>query len=239
MGGGSSTRHKVGFRPVVFGTLGCVSAAGLALYAVLLSRQRLVDFEVYRMGGQHVLGSGLYSSHVTVSTGNLLFTYTPLAAMLFWPFSHLPTGVGQVIWDITNVVALTALIAVSSAAAHRRPLMRSDWRLGSHRARPDGPSPMAGSLRSQTRSDRHRVGPDDRHRFDDRHLLAGKAAPAGRTSGSGRRHQADAAHLCSLLARHAPMARREEHRSHVHGCHRYDDGACAEIVVELLHEVRI
>lgn len=129
MGGGSSARHKVGFRPVALRTLGCVSAAVLALYAVLLSRHHLVDFEVYRMGGQHVLGSGLYTSHVTVSTGNLLFTYTPLAAMLFWPFSHLPTGVGQDIWDITNVVVLTALIAVSSAAAHRRPLMRSDWHL--------------------------------------------------------------------------------------------------------------
>ena len=81
------------------------------------------------MGGQHVLGPGLYSTHVIVSAGNLLFTYTPLAAMLFSPFSHLPTGVGQLIWNITNIVALTALIAVSSAAAHRRPLMRSDWRL--------------------------------------------------------------------------------------------------------------
>ena len=129
MGGGSSARHKVGFRPVALRTLGCLSAVVLALYAVLLSRQRQVDFEVYRMGGQHVLGSSLYSSHVTVSTGNLLFTYTPLAAILFWPFSRLPTGAGQVIWDITNIVALTALIAVSSAAAHSRPLIRSDWQL--------------------------------------------------------------------------------------------------------------
>jgi len=101
----------------------------LALYAVLLSRQRQVAFEVYRMGGHHVLGSDLYVSHVTVAAGNLLFTYTPLAALLFWPFSLVSAGVGQVVWDITNVVALTALVAVSSAAARRRPLLRSDWYL--------------------------------------------------------------------------------------------------------------
>ena len=129
MASGGSTRQEVGPRPVVLRAFGYVSAAGLALYAVLLSRQRQVDFEVYRMGGHHVLGSDLYVSHVTVAAGNLLFTYTPLAALLFWPFSLVSTGVGQVVWDITNVVALTALVAVSSAAARRRPLLRSDWYL--------------------------------------------------------------------------------------------------------------
>ena len=129
MASGGSTRQEVGSRPIVLRAFGYVSAAGLALYAVLLSRQRQVDFEVYRMGGQHVLGSDLYFSHVTVAAGNLLFTYTPLAAMLFWPFSLVSTGVGRVVWDITNVVALTALVAVSSAAARRRPLVRSDWYL--------------------------------------------------------------------------------------------------------------
>jgi alpha-1,2-mannosyltransferase len=127
---GSETRFDARHRPVALQILTFTSAGFLTLYAVSLSRQRQVDFQVYRMGGLHVLGSGLYSSSLHAPTGNLLlFTYTPLAAILFSPFSYLPTGVGQAVWDVINVVALTALIAVSSAAARRRPLVRSDWHL--------------------------------------------------------------------------------------------------------------
>jgi alpha-1,2-mannosyltransferase len=82
---------------------------------------------VYRMGGQHVFGAGLYSSYVTVLGRHLLFTYPPLAALVFWPLSHLSVDVGSIVWDAIDVVALTALIAVSIAAALRRALVPSDW----------------------------------------------------------------------------------------------------------------
>jgi len=87
-----------------------------------------MDFQVYRMGGQHVLGGGLYSSHVTALGRQLVFTYPPLAAILFWPFSALSVHAGQIVWDGIDLVALTALIAVSLAAARSRAVTGSDWR---------------------------------------------------------------------------------------------------------------
>lgn len=109
--------------------LGGLSTTVLALYALALSFERQVDFEVYRMGGQHVFGTGLYTSHLTVFAGHFLFTYTPAAALLFWPLSHLSTWTGALIWDCANMAALAALIAVSSAAVRERQVARADWQL--------------------------------------------------------------------------------------------------------------
>lgn len=122
------THQRMGIRPVALWITGGLSAGVLTIYVALLARQRQVDFQVYRMGGQHVLGSGLYSAHIVVDGRGLPFSYTPLAALIFWPFSHLSIASSQFIWDLTNVVALTALIAVSLAAARNRSLVRSDWR---------------------------------------------------------------------------------------------------------------
>jgi alpha-1,2-mannosyltransferase len=115
-------------RPLTLWTLGSVSAVVLALYVAVLSRQRQIDFDVYRMGGQHVFGPGLYTSYLTVLGRDLVFTYPPLAALFFWPLSHLSTFAGQIVWDAIDLFALTALIAVSIAAARDRSLVRSDWR---------------------------------------------------------------------------------------------------------------
>jgi alpha-1,2-mannosyltransferase len=108
-----------------------LALASLGLFAgwlAMLARQRQIDFEVYRMGGQHVLGAGLYSSSVTILGRHLPFTYPPLAALLFWPVSHLTTYAGNLVWDAIDVAVLTALIAVSIAAARRRNLRPADWR---------------------------------------------------------------------------------------------------------------
>jgi alpha-1,2-mannosyltransferase len=108
-----------------------LSLASLGVFAgwlAMTAGQQQVDFEVYRMGGQHVLGSGLYSSSVRYETSHLPFTYPPLAALLFWPVSHLTTFAGGLIWDAIDLLALTALIAVSIAAAKARKLVPSDWR---------------------------------------------------------------------------------------------------------------
>jgi alpha-1,2-mannosyltransferase len=65
---------------------------------------------------------------VRYETSHLPFTYPPLAALLFWPVSHLTTFAGGLIWDAIDLMALTALIAVSIAAAKAKKLEPSDWR---------------------------------------------------------------------------------------------------------------
>ena len=88
-----------------------------------------MDFRVYRMGAQHVFGPGLYSSELTVLSRHLLFTYPPVAALLFWPFSHLTAYAGQTVWDAIDILLLTLLIAVSHRCRQRADdIVRSDWR---------------------------------------------------------------------------------------------------------------
>ena len=115
-------------RPATIWALGLVSAGLLAGWVGLQSRGWQVDFDVYRMGGQHVLGSGLYTATLAAGVRHLPFTYPPVAALLFWPFSHLSTHAGRLVWDAIDLVALTALIAVSIAAARGRKVASSDWR---------------------------------------------------------------------------------------------------------------
>jgi alpha-1,2-mannosyltransferase len=89
-----------------------------------------MDFLVYRAAGQHVFQhEGLYSSQIKVLGQHLAFTYPPLAALLFSPFSLLSAHAAQVFWDVVDIITLIMLIAVSIAAARRRPLARSDWQL--------------------------------------------------------------------------------------------------------------
>jgi alpha-1,2-mannosyltransferase len=114
--------------PVALWVVGFASAGVITFSLVWDAHHPQMDFQVYRMGGQHVLGSGLYSAEITVLGQHLLFTYPPLAAILFWPLSHLSIVAGQTIWDAVDLVALTALIAVSIAAARSRSVVRSDWR---------------------------------------------------------------------------------------------------------------
>lgn len=118
----------IALRSRVLWAAGFASAASLALYLVWLSHQPQMDFQVYRMGAEHVFGSGLYSSEITVQGRPLLFTYPPFAAVLFWPLSNVSTFAGQVIWDVFNLAALAALIVVSISAARGRRPTRADWR---------------------------------------------------------------------------------------------------------------
>jgi len=116
------------WHPVALWALGFASAAIIAAYLVRFAHLPQMDFQVYRMGGQHVLGGDLYSAEITVLGQHLLFTYPPLAAILFWPASRFSVFAGQTMWDAIDLVALTALIAVSIAAAQSRRVVRSDWR---------------------------------------------------------------------------------------------------------------
>jgi alpha-1,2-mannosyltransferase len=118
----------VKWHPIALWAVGFASASIIAVCLAMVAHLPQMDFQVYRMGGQHVLVGNLYSAEITVLDQHLLFTYAPLAAILFWPLSRLPIFAGQAIWDAIDLVALTALIAVSIAAARSRSVVRSDWR---------------------------------------------------------------------------------------------------------------
>ncbi len=90
--------------------LSAAGALGLSLYLALRNYQ--VDIDVYRMGSQHVLSPDLYS--VEFGNSHLLFTYPPFAALVFALCGlHLGLWALQVMWGITNIVALGALIYLS------------------------------------------------------------------------------------------------------------------------------
>lgn len=99
--------------------LGALSLAGTLALAVSPATGRQVDFEVYRMGGAHVLGVHLYD--VYLAGLDLHFTYPPFAALLFWPFAQIPVRLGQLAWLVINLAALVALTAVSIRA------VRPEW----------------------------------------------------------------------------------------------------------------
>jgi len=124
----SRSTHIIRY-PVVLWVGAFVSAVSIAAYYFLyLARLPQMDFRVYRMGGQHVLDGRLYSSHITALGRHLVFTYPPVSTVLFWPFSFLSVHAGQILWDGIDLVALTALIAVSLAAARSRSVIGSDLR---------------------------------------------------------------------------------------------------------------
>lgn len=126
----SSRPRLLRFEPLTLWIVGFVSTAVVATYTLWYSaKEPEMDFQVYRMGGRHVSGSSLYSAHIEVLGRHLLFTYPPVAALLFWPISRAPVFAGQVLWDAVNIAALWALIALSVAAARSRRLVPSDWRI--------------------------------------------------------------------------------------------------------------
>ena len=124
---GLSSSTVVARRPVVPWVIALLSAVSMTAYMAWFAHLQQMDFQVYRMGGQHALSGGLYSSEITVLGRHLLFTYPPVAALVFQPVSHLSVHVGQAVWNAIDLLALTALIAVGIAAAHERTTVRSDW----------------------------------------------------------------------------------------------------------------
>jgi alpha-1,2-mannosyltransferase len=124
-----SRPRQLTLHPLMLWIIGFASATVLAISSLWYSaHEPEMDFQVYRSGGRHIFGSGLYSSQIEVLGRHLLFTYPPVAALLFWPISHLSAFAGQILWNAINLLALLALIALSVAAARSRRLAPSDWR---------------------------------------------------------------------------------------------------------------
>jgi alpha-1,2-mannosyltransferase len=105
--------------------LGVLSAAVVLAGALVLTEHQL-DFDVYRMGGANVLGQSLYSVRLPASEFREFFTYTPFAALLFWPAAHVPKVASQAVWSTLNCTALLALIALSIKVAGG---VRFSWRV--------------------------------------------------------------------------------------------------------------
>ncbi len=88
--------------------LSVAAALGWSLFVAVHGNQ--VDIDVYRFGGRHVLHPDLYSARL----GTLYFTYTPFAALVFaLPSLTLNTLALQVVWALTNLLALAGLIYLS------------------------------------------------------------------------------------------------------------------------------
>lgn len=76
----------------------------------LLTAPRLVDLDVYRMGGAAVLSDlPLYEQRLDGGDG-LPFTYPPFAALLLAPFSLVPAWFAYASWTALSVLALAAIV---------------------------------------------------------------------------------------------------------------------------------
>ncbi|AHH93976.1 glycosyltransferase 87 family protein [Kutzneria albida] len=68
------------------------------------------DFAVYRVGGEILANGGsLYAGPVW---GDLLFTYTPFAALTFTPFTVIPYAPGSLLFTVLTYLALAAVLLV-------------------------------------------------------------------------------------------------------------------------------
>ena len=83
-----------------------------------------VDFDVYLMGARHVFTGHLYTSYLAASQREP-FTYPPIAALLFVPFTAVPRPTGQAIWAALSVILLTGFLHCSLRAV-RPSWQRSD-----------------------------------------------------------------------------------------------------------------
>jgi alpha-1,2-mannosyltransferase len=87
-----------------------------------------VDFDVYLMGARHLFTGHLYTSYL--ASPREPFTYPPISALLFVPFTAVPRAAAQAIWAALSVILLTGFLYCSLMAVRPR-WQRSDLLLGS------------------------------------------------------------------------------------------------------------
>ncbi|MGH3586224.1 MAG: glycosyltransferase 87 family protein [Pseudonocardia sp.] len=87
----------------------CVAVAqGIVLLGWPGAHTLLIDLQVYRAGGEHVLtGSPLYVGGVLL---DLPFVYPPFAAVLFAPLALLPLGLLKLAWTAAGVGLLAYVV---------------------------------------------------------------------------------------------------------------------------------
>jgi alpha-1,2-mannosyltransferase len=102
------------FRSILWG-LGVISfgiTLGRALDIGLSTRE--VDFEVYSMGARHVFTGHLYTSYLAFPREP--FTYPPIAAVLFIPFTLAARVTAQTIWAAISTMLLMGFLYCSLRA---------------------------------------------------------------------------------------------------------------------------
>jgi alpha-1,2-mannosyltransferase len=93
--------------------LAAVAALVLVAQAVVFAlwpdaHALLIDLQVYRAGGEHVLaGAPLYAGGVLL---DLPFVYPPFAAVLFAPLALLPLGLLKVVWTGAGIALLAYVV---------------------------------------------------------------------------------------------------------------------------------
>ncbi len=105
--------EAVGRRRRLNTVLAGAAALVLAAQAVVLAlwpdaHVLLIDLQVYRAGGEHVLaGAPLYAGGVLL---DLPFVYPPFAAVLFAPLALLPLGLLKVLWTGAGIGLLAYVV---------------------------------------------------------------------------------------------------------------------------------
>ncbi len=95
--------------------IGALSTALVVSGAILIAEGLQFDIAVYLMGAGHLMDGRLYLASLP-QYPYLPFTYPPFAALVFVPLHLLPHRSAQVVWTLTNVVALFALVWLSIRA---------------------------------------------------------------------------------------------------------------------------
>jgi alpha-1,2-mannosyltransferase len=79
-----------------------------------------VDFAVYLLGARHVFAGSLYTTFLAFPRKS--FTYPPVAALVFIPFTALSRVPAQILWAVVSTALLVGLLFCSLRAA------RPGWR---------------------------------------------------------------------------------------------------------------
>jgi alpha-1,2-mannosyltransferase len=106
MGGGSGGIRRV---RRLAGAAALVLAAQAVVFALWPDAHALlIDLQVYRAGGEHVLaGAPLYEGGVLL---DLPFVYPPFAAVLFAPLALLPLGLLKALWTGAGIALLAYVV---------------------------------------------------------------------------------------------------------------------------------
>jgi len=99
------------------GTISCGITAGWAIYVALSTHQ--VDFDVYLMGAKQVFTGHLYTSYLAFPREP--FTYPPISALLFIPFTVVSRVTAQAIWAALSTLLLVGFLGCSLRA------VRPNW----------------------------------------------------------------------------------------------------------------
>ena len=226
-------------RPRTLWMVGCGSGLLLAASLVLWARGFEVDFQVYRMGGQHVLGSGLYASVLTTGWHRLPFTYPPLAALA------LLADLGPLhLYGQADLECRRPGGADRTDRREHRGSSVTAARAGglADRAHPRLPRrapALSGDQRPPARADQSRPRAHDRGGPGRWCLLVRQAAAAWGPDGACRGAEVDPTHLHPLLAGDQTVARRQEHGDGLHRGDGIDVRRRTESLMVVLHQGRV